>query len=88
MKQNKYIIIILSLFFVGVLSSCKIGKKYSRPELNLPAEIVDFLLLLCRFSYYNSSCHIGKITIELASVIHQDEVTVFDGLAGWNTVEK
>lgn len=41
MKQNKYIIIILSLFFVGVLSSCKIGKKYSRPELNLPAEIVE-----------------------------------------------
>ena len=38
MKRNIYIFIALS--FMLMLSSCKIGKKYARPELNLPEEIV------------------------------------------------
>lgn len=40
MKRN-FIIYTTAIFFsVLAFSSCKIGKKYVRPELNLPAEIV------------------------------------------------
>ncbi len=39
-RMKRYIIYILSaLILLSVLSSCKIGKSYSRPELNLPDEI-------------------------------------------------
>ena len=38
MKRNIYIFTVLSLSVM--LYSCKIGKKYARPELNLPEEIV------------------------------------------------
>ena len=38
MKRNIYIFIVLSLALA--LPSCKIGKKYARPELDLPEEIV------------------------------------------------
>lgn len=38
MKRNKSIFALLA--FVLLLSSCKIGKKYARPELNLPDEVV------------------------------------------------
>ena len=39
MKRNIYIFIVL--FLTLAFSSCKIGKKYARPELNLPEEIVE-----------------------------------------------
>ena len=38
MKRNIYVFMVLSLTLA--LSSCKIGKKYARPELDLPEEIV------------------------------------------------
>lgn len=38
MKRNIYIFMVLSLTLA--FSSCKIGKKYARPELDLPEEIV------------------------------------------------
>ena len=38
MKRNIYIFIVLSLALA--LPSCKIGKKYALPELDLPEEIV------------------------------------------------
>ena len=40
MKRNIYIVPALSVAFLLAFSSCKIGKKYVRPELDLPAEIV------------------------------------------------
>ena len=36
--KNKYIIGLFSI--ACILSSCKIGKKYTRPELNLPDKII------------------------------------------------
>lgn len=41
LKQNKYICIFLFLGFWGLFSSCKIGQKYTRPELHLPAQIAN-----------------------------------------------
>lgn len=38
MKRYIYIIIAIG-FFLAILSSCKIGKRYARPELNLPDAI-------------------------------------------------
>lgn len=40
MKRSKYILFLVSLIATLIFSSCKIGKKYARPELNLPEEIV------------------------------------------------
>lgn len=40
-KQNKYICIFLFVGFLGLFSSCKIGQKYTRPELHLPAQITS-----------------------------------------------
>lgn len=40
MKRNIHPILLFSISFLLVFSSCKIGKKYVRPDLDLPAEIV------------------------------------------------
>lgn len=40
MKRYIYRIVPLFFFLLLVVSSCKIGKKYARPELNLPDEII------------------------------------------------
>ena len=66
MKRNIYIFIVLSLALA--LPSCKIGKKYARPELDLPEEIVagadtasiDRHLLaepVCRYDFAASDYH-------------------------------
>lgn len=41
LKQSKYIGVILFLIFAGFFSSCKIGQKYTRPDIHLPAEILS-----------------------------------------------
>lgn len=40
MTRNKYMVLAVFLLAAIVFSSCKIGKKYARPALDLPAEIV------------------------------------------------
>ena len=65
MKRNIYIFIVLSLALA--LPSCKIGKKYALPELDLPEEIVageysfdrQHLLAepVCRYDFATSDYH-------------------------------
>ena len=62
MKRNIYIFIVLSLALA--LPSCKIGKKYALPELDLPEEIVagadrQHLLAepVCRYDFAASDYH-------------------------------
>lgn len=38
MKQYRYIFLLCVILLLAV-SSCKIGKKYARPEMNLPAQL-------------------------------------------------
>ena len=38
MKQYRYILLLCAILLLAV-SSCKIGKKYARPEMNLPAQL-------------------------------------------------
>lgn len=40
MKRNIHPILLFSFIFLQIFASCKIGKKYVRPDLDLPAEIV------------------------------------------------
>lgn len=41
MKQKSIYIIIIVLLFMGVLTSCRVGKSYVRPELHLPDSLAQ-----------------------------------------------
>ena len=55
---------------------------------HLLLKLIYFTLLWCCLSNHDSSCHIGQISLILASVIHEDEIPVFNRLAGRNSMKK
>ena len=39
MKKTRYIALLLGAFALATVTSCKVGKKYARPEMALPERI-------------------------------------------------
>ena len=54
MKRNIYVFMVLSLTLA--LSSCKIGKKYARPELDLPEELWQGRIPLRSTAFLGRAC--------------------------------